>query len=127
MYESDWRKLYKTDKFVNQQLCELFPDKIFLREKRFLEKIKSWNLFDYVQRDIEVPENLQEDFVNFPPIFKNVIVGRDEIGPFLKEYADKERLLTEPRRLLISSSLLEKGTIITPLMLFYLGLGLVCK
>ena len=35
--------------------------------------------------------------------------------------------MAQPRRMLISSFILTNGTIITPLFLFYLQLGLVCK
>ena len=98
-----------------------------LREETFAENIISRSLFGYVQCDFEVPENLREVFANFPPIFRNIIVGTDDIGPIMKEYAEKERILTQPKRMLISSYFLESGTIITPLLRFYLNLGLVCK
>ena len=74
-----------------------------LKEERLLETIKSESLFGYVQYDIEVPENLREAFANLPTIFKNIIVGRDDIGPFLKENAENEGLLTQFRRMLITS------------------------
>ena len=45
----------------------------------------------------------------------------------MKDYAEKEGLLSQPRKMLISSYFLENGTLITPLLLFYLDLGLVCK
>ena len=45
----------------------------------------------------------------------------------MKEYAEKEGIMSQPRRLLISSFHLKNGTIITPLLLFYLNLGLECK
>ena len=45
----------------------------------------------------------------------------------MKSYAGQEGLLSQPRRMLISSYSLENGTLITPLLLFYLSLGLVCK
>ena len=45
----------------------------------------------------------------------------------MKDYAEKEALLCQTRKLLISSYFLENGTLITPLLLFYLDLGLVCK
>ena len=35
--------------------------------------------------------------------------------------------MVQPRRMLISSFILTNGTIINPLLLFYLKLGLVCK
>ena len=44
----------------------------------------------------------------------------------MKDYAEKEGLLSQPRKMLISSYFLENGTLITPLLLLYLELGLVC-
>ena len=41
----------------------------------------------------------------------------------MKEYAKKEELLTQSRRMLIPSYFLENGTIITPLLLLYLDSG----
>ena len=94
MYECDWWTMYKTDKNAKQHLRESFPYNMPLREEKLLGNIKSGSLFGYVQCDIEVPENLREFFVNFPHIFKNINFGRDDSGPFLKEDAEKEGLLT---------------------------------
>ena len=44
----------------------------------------------------------------------------------MKNYAEEERLLSQPRKMLISSFKSQNGTLITPLLLFYLQLGLVC-
>ena len=44
----------------------------------------------------------------------------------MKNYVEEENLLSQPRKLLISSFTLQNGTLITPLLLFYLQLGLVC-
>ena len=98
-----------------------------LREEKLLENIKLGSLFGYVQSHIEVPENLREALANFPPIFKNNKNGRDDIGPFMKENAEKEGILTQPRRMPTSSYFLENGRIITPLLLFYLDFGPGCK
>ena len=73
-----------------------------------------------------MPEELKKSYANFPPIFKVTNVGRHDIGLLMKIYADK-RLLCQPRKMLISSYFLEKRTLITPLLLFYLDLGLICK
>ena len=105
---------------------ESFPYKRPLREENLLEQ-KSGKLFGYVQCDIEVPEELKKKFANFPPIFKNTNVGRHDIGSLMQDYAEKQGLLCQPRKMLISSYFLENGTLITPLLLFYLELGLVCK
>ena len=92
-----------------------------------MQGIIDGRLFGYVQSDIEVPEHLRDYFCNFPPIFRNTAVSRDDIGNLMKQYAEKENVLVQPRRMLISSFILTNGTIITPLILFYLQLGLVCK
>ena len=98
-----------------------------LREEKVLEIIKSGSLFGYVQCNIELPENLREAFTNFSPIFNNINVGRIDIRPFMEEYAEKEKLLIQPRRMLISIYFLENGATNTTLLLFYLDLELVCK
>ena len=100
---------------------------MLLKEERLLEIITSGNLFAYVQCDIGVPENLREAFANFPPILKNIIIGRDDIGPLMIEYAEIKGLLTQPSTLLKMIYFLENGRIITPMLFFYLDLGLVCK
>ena len=45
----------------------------------------------------------------------------------MKNYAEEERLLSQPQKKLISSFTLQNGKLITPLLLFYLQLGLVCS
>ena len=60
-------------------------------------------------------------------IFENTNVGRHDIGSLMQDYAEKEGLLCQPRKMLISSYFLENGILITPLLLFYLELGLLCK
>ena len=45
----------------------------------------------------------------------------------MKDYAEKQGLLCQPLKMLISSYFLENGTLITPLLIFYLELGLVRK
>ena len=81
----------------------------------------------YVQCDIAVREHLRSYYSNFPPVSKNTVVSWEDIGTLMREYAEKENIVTQPRRMLISSFNLADGTIITPLLLFYLKLGLVCK
>ena len=45
----------------------------------------------------------------------------------MKEYAEKEGFMPQPRRMLISNFFLANGTLIAPLLLIYLKLGLFCK
>ena len=127
IYECDWQKTFKIDNIVKQHLRESFPYKGPLREESVLEKIKYGSLFGYFQCDIKILENLREAFANFPSNFNNLFVDRGGIGPFMEQYVEKDGVLTHPRRMLTSSFFLEKGTIITSLLVFYLDLGLVCR
>ena len=45
----------------------------------------------------------------------------------MKDYAEKEGVLCQPRRMLISRLFDENGTVVTPELLLILYLGLVCK
>ena len=92
-----------------------------------MQGIIDGQLFGFVQCDIEVPEQLRDYFSNFPTIFKHTVVKKDDIGNLMKQYAEKENTMVQPRRMLISSLILTNGTIITPLLLFHFQLRLVCK
>ena len=54
-------------------------------------------------------------------MFKDTLVNKRDIGDLMKNYAEGKRLLSQPQKMLIS----QNGTLITPLLLFYLKLGLV--
>ena len=97
-----------------------------MKQEFLLAKIRDGKMFGYVQCDLEVPDGLKYKFSNFPPIFKNFNVSRADIGEYMREYAIENNLLKQPQRMLISSFKLENGTIITPLLNFYLSLGLKC-
>ena len=127
MWECKWWNLYRTDATVKNHLRANFPYQRSLSEERLMQEIKCGKLFGYVQCDLKVPEHLRAYFANFPPIFKNYVVGRNDIGDLMKEYAEKERIMSQPRRMLISCFHLNNRTIITPLLLFYLHLGLECS
>ena len=97
-----------------------------MRQESLLAKIKDGRMFGYLQCDIEIPDGLKYKFSNFPTIFKKYNVSRADIGDYMREYAIENNLLKQPQRMLISSFKLENATIITPLLNFYLGLGLKC-
>ena len=126
LWECNWCGLYRTDATVINHLRANFPYQRPLSEERLLQKIKSRKLYGYVQCDLKIPVHLKACFANFPPIFINTVVSRNDIGDLMKEYAEKEEIMSQPRRMLISSFHLKNGTIITPLLLYYLHLGLEC-
>ena len=77
-----------------------------------------------VDCSLEVPDHLYPYFEDFPPIFKNCEVGRDDIGDHMKEIAERHKLLSKPRKMLISKFKLDRGPIVTPLLFFYLEIGM---
>ena len=125
MWECERWRPYKTTNTVEQHIREHFPYRRSLAPEQLLEEIKKGNLFGHVQCDIMVPENLRENFANFPPILKNTFVSKNDIGDLMKNYAEEERFLSQPQKMLKSSFSIQNGTLITPVLLFYLKLELV--
>ena len=125
MWECEWWRLYKTSNTVKQYIRKHFLYRRSVAAEQLSEEVKERKFFGYKQCDIEVHENLRSKFVNFPPIFKNTLVSRSDIGNLKKNYAEDEKLLSQPQKMLISSFTLQKRTLITPLLLFYLQMGLV--
>ena len=58
-------------------------------------------------------------------IFENTLVSKKDIGDLTKMYAEEERILSQHRKMLISSFTLQNGTLTAQLFLFHLQLGLV--
>ena len=125
MWECEWWRLYKTTTNVKLHIRENISYRRSLTEQQLLEGIKKGNLFGYVQCVIEVPENLKTNFAKISPVFKKILFSKNDIGDLMKTYAEKEGIMSQPRRMLISSFTLQNGTLITLLLLFYLQLGLV--
>ena len=66
-----------------------------------LDAIKNEKLFGCVECDIHVPEHLRDNFSEMCPIFKNTDVSRDDIGEFMKAYAEENDVMHRPRRSLM--------------------------
>ena len=120
MWDCEWWRLYKTSTNVKLHIRENFPYRRSLTEKQLLEGIKKRKLFGYIQCAIEVPENLRANFANFPSKFKNTLASKNDIGDFMKTYAEEKEKMSQPRKMLIPSFTLQNGSLITPLLLFYL-------
>ena len=59
------------------------------------------------------------------PVFKNTSVTRDDIGPFMRQYAEEHDILSKPRVMLVGSFRDVKFLLATPLLRWYLAHGLV--
>ena len=62
-----------------------------------------------------------------PIIFKDGVVSRSDNGNLMREYAEKQGFMAQPRRMPLSSFHLTNGLLLTPSLLFYLELGLACN
>ena len=126
MRECEWWDQAQKSSMLKDHVRKNFPYKLPLSSETLLTRIHEDKLFGYVQGDLEVPEDLRKRFANFPPIFKNCDVGRDNIGKYMLEHAEKNTLLLKLQRMMISSNIINNGIVITPLLMFYLKLGLRC-
>ena len=112
---------------AKQHIRETVPYKRSIEEKQLFEEIKNGNVLSYVGCEIEVTENLRPKAGKFPPISKNTLVSKNEIGELMKKYSQEVGLMSQPRQMSISSFTIHNGTLAATLLLIYLQLGLVCK
>ena len=126
LWECDWWESFKTNDKIKNHIKTHFPYKRRFSTDSLLAKIKDGSLFGYIQSELVVPDELKSKLANFPPIFKKTEVGIKVIGEHMKNYAIENEVFKYPQRMLISSFKLENGTIITPLLNFYLEIGLQC-
>ena len=126
IWECEWWEGFKTNVKIKNQVRTHFPYKRPLSSDSLLAQIKDGSLFGYGQGNLVAPDELKSKFANFPPIFKNTEVGRNDIGDYMKNYAIENEMLNHPQRMLISSFKLENETITTPLYNFCMELWLQC-
>ncbi|GFN74662.1 hypothetical protein PoB_000116800 [Plakobranchus ocellatus] len=130
MYECEWEEMKEgNDEIVNfikvhlPQSPSPFSDSSPQTKMSILRDIYDGYLYGLVRCDIKVPEWLRSHFSEMPPIFKNIDVSSEDIGPFMHDFADEHRLLGRPRRTLIGSFIGKNIFLATPLLRWYLEHG----
>ena len=96
-----------------------------MTQQQIITAVVDGTLFGMVECDVRVPEHLQDHFADMQPVFKNVTVTRDDIGPFMRQYAEENDIMSAPRRMLVGSFHGIKLLLATPLLRWYLVHGLV--
>ena len=96
-----------------------------MTQNEILAGVVDGTLFGMVECDVRVPVELQDHFAEMQPIFKNAMVTRDDIGPFMRQYAVDHDIMSTPRRMLIGSYRGDKILLATPLLRWYMTHGLV--
>ena len=127
-----WECVWKADRWSSTPVSDCLNAVFPLRKERWkrklphqlLKEVTEETCFGYVEVDIRVPEHLKEKFAEMPPIFKNTDISLDDIGPHMREFAKRNKIMTRPRRSLIGSFFGEKILLSTPLLKFYLEEGL---
>ena len=96
-----------------------------MTQQQIIAAVVDGTLFGMIECDVRVPEHLQDHFAEMQPIFKNATVTRDDIGPFMRQYAVDHDIMSTPRRMLVGSYRGDKILLTTPLLRWYLAHGLV--
>ena len=103
----------------------LNPDKKFkMTEAEIINDIRSDKLFALVTVDLHTPEHLKEKFSEMTPIFKHCEITKEDVGDYMKGYAEEFDLLNTKTKSLIGSYWASNYTVSTPLLKWYLEQGL---
>ena len=115
MWECQWKRESKA----------LPRPKWNMTQSEILADVVNGTLFGMVECDVHVPPDLRAHFAEMQPIYKNTMVSRDDIGPYMSQYAEENDIMSTPRRMLVGSYHGEKILLTTPLLRWYIAHGLV--
>ena len=124
MWECEWKEV-RNESDVKTFLTPSSRPRWTMTQQQILSAVVDGTLFGMVECDICVPEELQDYFSEMQPIFKNAMVTRDDIGTFMREYAEENDIMSTPRRMLVGSYHGKTILLSTPLLQWYLAHGLV--
>ena len=130
MRECEWQAAVKEDKEKRRFLAVLgraaYPkrgNEVSLG--RWVERIRDGSFFGLVECDIVVPDCLKDKFSEMSPIFKNTLVGREQLGNNMRELAEEKGYLKRASRMLIGSMRGDRVLLFSGLARWYLQHGLV--
>ena len=95
-----------------------------MRSQQIKSGVRAGTVFGLIECDICVPEALREHFAEMQPVFKNIRLTRDDLGAFMRRYAEEHNIMTTPRRMLLGSFRGDKILLATPLLRWYQDHGL---
>ena len=95
-------------------------------EEEILESICNGRLFGFIVCDISTPENLIEEYKNFPPIIKRLTITDDYLSPFMKgQWAKKNKNGEKLKReTVVQCFEAQNHLLMTSLVKFYISIGL---
>ena len=129
IWECEWTDFVNANPDVKAFLAAFhhahFPKTRPIVLKEVVDRITSGKFFGLVECDISVPDELREKFSEMTPVFKNVEVTRQQLGPRMTAFADGKHFLKRPSRMLIGSMFGEKVLLLSALARWYLSHGLI--
>ena len=128
MWECESKEM-RRDPVVKRCLDAAFPRRRrhvrwTMTTQQILSGVRTGTVFGMIECDIRVPEELREYFAEMQPVFKNIRLIREDLGPFMRQYAETHNIMTIPRRMLVGSYYGDKILLATPLLRWYLDHGL---
>ena len=72
-----------------------------MTQNEILTAVVDGTLLGMIECDVRVPADIREHFTEVLPVFKNALVTRDDIGPYMRQYAEEYNILKKPRRILV--------------------------
>ena len=127
LWECEWKEM-RRDPTVRKCMDAAFPRRRHVRwtttSQHILNGVRAGNVFGMIECDICVPEELREHFAEMQLVFKNISLIREDLGPFMRRYAEEHNIMSTPRRMLVGSYRGEKILLATPMQRWYLDHGL---
>ena len=74
-----------------------------MTQKQIIAAVVDGTLFGEIECDIRVPSEFRAHFAEMQPIYKNAMVTRDDIGPFMQRYPVDHDIMSTLRRMLVGS------------------------
>ena len=127
LWEREWKEM-RRDPAVRKCLDAAFPRRRLVRwtmtSQQILSGVRAGTVFGMIECDICVPGELRKHFAEMQPVFKNIRLIREDIGPVMRRYAEEHNIMTTPRHMLVDSYRGDKILLATPLLRWYLDHGL---
>ena len=94
MREYVWKKMKKNPHIASFLISlKTVTPRRHLSFQKILEEIRNEFLFGFIIVDILTPDEKKTNFDDFPLIIKNVFVGREDVGCYMKQIAEEHRFL----------------------------------
>ena len=94
MWECEWKEV-RNESVVKTFLAPAGRPRLTMTQQQILAAVVDGTLFGMVECDVCVPEELQDYFSEMQLVFRNASVTRDDIGPFMRQYAEEHDILTK--------------------------------